>query len=130
MSLHANIDQLAASGGAVALAIGHPGHEQTLRVDLTWPSLFEGSLTLLGLTDHTTIRLAIGEQTLIIQKALDVVLAVVVPTVEVAAREAAREEHVLPRPPPAQLRSKRSVPPPPPRKGPRPIVGAMEPALP
>ena len=119
MSLHATIDQLAAVSGAIALAIDHPETERTLRVELTWPALFEGTMTFLDVNDETTIRLAIGEQTLIIQKVLDVVVAVVVPTVEEDVqpipRSVAREERAQPRPAPARAQGKRRGPPPPPR---------------
>lgn len=119
MSLHATLDQLAAVGGAVALAIDHPESERTLRVELTWPALFEGTMTFLDVNDETTIRLSIGEQTLVIQKVRDVVVAVVVPTVaedvQPIPRSVAREERAQPRPAAARPRSQRSAPPPPPK---------------
>ncbi|MEZ4453727.1 MAG: hypothetical protein R3B09_30005 [Nannocystaceae bacterium] len=90
MSLYANIDHLAAASGVVALAIDNPGHTRTFRGDQRWSAILEGSVKLLGLTDESTIRLVIGEHTLVVQKELDEVVAVVLPTGHAIAKSLRR----------------------------------------
>ena len=90
MSLYANIDHLAAASGVVALAIDNPGHTRTFRGDQRWSAILEGSIKLLGLTDEPTIRLVIGEHTLVVQKELEEVVAVVLPTGHAIAKSLRR----------------------------------------
>ena len=90
MSLYANIDHLAAASGVVALAIDNLGHTRTFRGDQRWSAILEGSIKLLGLTDESTIRLVIGEHTLVVQKELEEVVAVVLPTGHAIAKSLRR----------------------------------------
>jgi hypothetical protein len=90
MSLFANIEHLAAAPGVVAVTIDSPNHPRTFRGVDTWSPVLDASLQLFGQTGEDTIRLVIGQHTVIIQKEHGDTVAVVLPTGHAIAKSLRR----------------------------------------
>ncbi|MCA9688843.1 MAG: hypothetical protein R3A51_08230 [Nannocystaceae bacterium] len=90
MSLLANIDHLAAAKGIVALCVAGPNAPRQFRGVDTWNPVLEGAISLLELTDESTIRLVIGKHTMVVQKELGETVAVVLPTGHAIAKSLRR----------------------------------------
>lgn len=90
MSLFANIEHLAAAPGVVAVTIDSPNHPRAFRGVDTWAPVLDASLQLFGQTGEDTIRLVIGQHTVIIQKELGDTVAVVLPTGHAIAKSLRR----------------------------------------
>ena len=115
MSLLANIDHIAAADGVVAVTIATPGRDPAFRGVDRWAALLDGALGLLARTDEPSIRLIVGEHTIIAQKELGQAIAVVLPTGHPVAkslrrmiRRMARKErgpYVAPAPPAAPAKT-------------------------
>ena len=103
MSLLANMEHLAAARGVVAVTVDAPQHPRAFRgADVRAPVL-DASLGLFALTTEDTIRLVIGQHTVIIQKEHGQTVAVVLPTGHAIAkslrrmiRRLAKKERVTP----------------------------------
>lgn len=90
MSLFANIEHLAAAPGVVAVTIDSPTHPRTFRGVDNWAPVLDASLQLFSQTGEDTIRLVIGQHTVIIQKELGDTVAVVLPTGHAIAKSLRR----------------------------------------
>lgn len=90
MSLFANIEHLAAAPGVVAVTIDSPNHPRAFRGVDTWSPVLDASLQLFGQTGEDTIRLVIGQHTVIIQKEHGDTVAVVLPTGHAIAKSLRR----------------------------------------
>ena len=90
MSLFANIEHLAAAPGVVAVTIDSPSHPRAFRGVDNWAPVLDASLQLFGQTGEDTIRLVIGQHTVIIQKELGDTVAVVLPTGHAIAKSLRR----------------------------------------
>ncbi|MCB9753871.1 MAG: hypothetical protein H6713_28345 [Myxococcales bacterium] len=90
MSLLANIDHLAAAKGIVALCVDSPNSARKFRGVETWNAILEGAISLLSLTDESTIRLVIGKHTMVVQRELGETVAVVLPTGHAIAKSLRR----------------------------------------
>ena len=90
MSLFVNIEHLAAAPGVVAVTIDSPSHPRSFRGVETWAPVLDASLQLFGQTGEDTIRLVIGQHTVIIQKEHGDTVAVVLPTGHAIAKSLRR----------------------------------------
>jgi hypothetical protein len=90
MSLFANIEHLAAAPGVVAVTIDSPNHPRGFRGVDSWSPVLDASLQLFGQTGEDTIRLVIGQHTVIIQKEHGDTVAVVLPTGHAIAKSLRR----------------------------------------
>lgn len=90
MSLFANIEHLAAAPGVVAVTIDSPNHPRAFRGVESWSPVLDASLQLFGQTGEDTIRLVIGQHTVIIQKEHGDTVAVVLPTGHAIAKSLRR----------------------------------------
>lgn len=90
MSLFANIEHLAAAPGVVAVTIDSPSHPRAFRGVESWAPVLDASLQLFGQTGEDTIRLVIGQHTVIIQKEHGDTVAVVLPTGHAIAKSLRR----------------------------------------
>ncbi len=90
MSLYANIDHLAAASGVVALSVDSPEKERLFRGLERWRPVLDGAVKLLQMTGETSIRLVIGEHTMVVQHELKETVAVVIPTGHAIAKSLRR----------------------------------------
>jgi len=90
MSLYANIDHLAAASGVVALSVDSPEKERLFRGLERWRPVLDGAVKLLQMTDETSIRLVIGEHTMVVQHELKETVAVIIPTGHAIAKSLRR----------------------------------------
>jgi hypothetical protein len=90
MSLLANMEHLAAASGVVAVTIDSPQHPRAFRGVETWAPVLDASLALFDKTDEDTIRLVIGQHTIIVQKEHGQTVAVVLPTGHAIAKSLRR----------------------------------------
>ncbi|HEY8374883.1 MAG TPA: hypothetical protein VIK91_00285 [Nannocystis sp.] len=90
MSLFANIEHLAAAPGVVAVTIDSPNHPRAFRGVDSWAPVLDASLQLFNQTGEDTIRLVIGQHTVIIQKEHGDTVAVVLPTGHAIAKSLRR----------------------------------------
>ena len=90
MSLFANIDHLAAADGVVALTVETPGQGRAFRGVDRWAPLLDGAMGLLALTDEPPVRLVVGEHTIVVQRELGQIVAVVLPTGHAVAKSLRR----------------------------------------
>jgi hypothetical protein len=90
MSLFANIEHLAAAPGVVAVTIDSPNHPRGFRGVDSWAPVLDASLQLFSQTGEDTIRLVIGQHTVIIQKEHGDTVAVVLPTGHAIAKSLRR----------------------------------------
>lgn len=90
MSLFANIEHLAAAPGVVAVTIDSPNHPRAFRGVDSWAPVLDASLQLFSQTGEDTIRLVIGQHTVIIQKEHGDTVAVVLPTGHAIAKSLRR----------------------------------------
>jgi len=90
MTLLANIDHLAAADGIIALTIATPGHALAFRGAERWQPVLAKALELLALTDEPSIRIFVGEHTLVVQREADQVIAVATPTGHAIAKSLRR----------------------------------------
>lgn len=65
MSLSANIEHLAAASGIEAVCVETPARE--FRGDLAWRAVLEGSLDLFAKTDQSSVRVVVGDHTVVVQ---------------------------------------------------------------
>lgn len=90
MSLLANMEHLAAASGVVAVTIDSPQHPRAFRGVESWSPVLDASLDLFTKTDEDTIRLVIGQHTIIVQKEHGQTVAVVLPTGHAIAKSLRR----------------------------------------
>ena len=90
MSLLANMEHLAAASGVVAVTIDSPQHPRAFRGVETWAPVLDAALGLFDKTDEDTIRLVIGQHTIIVQKEHGQTVAVVLPTGHAIAKSLRR----------------------------------------
>jgi hypothetical protein len=90
MSLHNNIDHLAAANGVVALSVEAPEKQRLFRGVERWRPILDGAINLLRMTGETTIRLVIGDHTMVVQHELKETVAVVIPTGHAIAKSLRR----------------------------------------
>ena len=67
MSLLANMEHLAAASGVVAVTIDSPQHPRAFRGVENWGPVLDAALALFDKADEDTIRLVIGQHTIIVQ---------------------------------------------------------------
>ncbi len=90
MSLLANMEHLAAASGVVAVTVDAPQHPRAFRGADVWAPVLDASLGLFALTTEDTIRLVIGQHSVIIQKEHGQTVAVVLPTGHAIAKSLRR----------------------------------------
>jgi intracellular sulfur oxidation DsrE/DsrF family protein len=90
MSLHANIEHLAAAQGIEAVAVFNPSGPREVRGDERWTAVLDAALNLLGKTEEPTIRLVVGKHTVVVQTEKDETVAVVLPTGHAIAKSLRR----------------------------------------
>jgi hypothetical protein len=90
MSLRANIDHLATAPGIVAVTVADAQGNQDFRGQDNWSHILTASLGLLGKTDEPTIRLVIGQHTIVLQQEGEETVAVVLPTGHAIAKSLRR----------------------------------------
>ena len=90
MSLLANMEHLAAASGVVAVTIDSPQHPRAFRGAENWAPVLDAALGLFEKTDEDTIRLVIGQHTIIVQKEHGQTVAVVLPTGHAIAKSLRR----------------------------------------
>ena len=90
MSLLANMEHLAAASGVVAVTIDSPQHPRAFRGVENWGPVLDAALALFDKTDEDTIRLVIGQHTIIVQKEHGQTVAVVLPTGHAIAKSLRR----------------------------------------
>lgn len=90
MSLRANIDHLAAAQGIVAVSVVTPDHIRTTRGPDRWGPILDASMALLAKTEETSIRVVVGDHTLVVQAEGDENVAVVLPTGNAIAKSLRR----------------------------------------
>lgn len=84
------MEHLAAASGVVAVTIDSPQHPRAFRGVETWAPVLDAALALFDKTDKDTIRLVIGQHTIIIQKEHGQTVAVVLPTGHAIAKSLRR----------------------------------------
>ena len=90
MSLRANIDHLAAAQGIVAVTVADAGGTLEFRGEDNWNPILAAAMGLLKKTDESTIRLVIGQHTVVLQAEGDETVAVVLPTGHAIAKSLRR----------------------------------------
>lgn len=80
MSLVANIEHLASATGVVAVTIDAPNATRSFRGEASWSPVLDAALVLFAKTGEDTIRLVIGQHTVILQRESEQTVAVVLPT--------------------------------------------------
>lgn len=90
MSLLANLEHLAAASGVVAVTIDSPHHPRAFRGVEVWSAVLDASLDLFTKTSEDTIRLVVGQHTIIVQKEHGQTVAVVLPTGHAIAKSLRR----------------------------------------
>ena len=90
MSLRANIDHLAAAPGIVAVTVADPAGSLEFRGEESWNPILAAAMGLLKKTDESTIRLVIGQHTVVLQGEGDETVAVVLPTGHAIAKSLRR----------------------------------------
>ncbi|MEZ4385284.1 MAG: hypothetical protein R3A79_28415 [Nannocystaceae bacterium] len=90
MSLHNNIDHLAAAGGVVALSVDAPEKQRLFSGAERWRPILDGAINLLRMTGESSIRLVIGDHTMVVQNELKETVAVVIPTGHAIAKSLRR----------------------------------------
>ncbi|MFO0637031.1 MAG: hypothetical protein U0168_29725 [Nannocystaceae bacterium] len=90
MSLRANIDHLAAAPGIVAVNVADPAGNQEFRGEESWSPILAAAMGLLKKTDESTIRLVIGQHTVVLQGEGEETVAVVLPTGHAIAKSLRR----------------------------------------
>jgi hypothetical protein len=90
MSLRANIDHLAAAPGIVAVTVADPAGSLEFRGEQSWNPVLAAAMGLLKKTDESTIRLVVGQHTVVLQGEGDETVAVVLPTGHAIAKSLRR----------------------------------------
>jgi hypothetical protein len=90
MSLRANIDHLAAAPGIVAVTVADPAGSLEFRGEASWSPILAAAMGLLKKTDESTIRLVVGQHTVVLQGEGDETVAVVLPTGHAIAKSLRR----------------------------------------
>lgn len=90
MSLRANIDHLAAAPGIVAVTVADPAGSLEFRGEESWSPVLAAAMGLLKKTDESTIRLVVGQHTVVLQGEGDETVAVVLPTGHAIAKSLRR----------------------------------------
>ena len=89
MSLRANIEHLAAAGGIEAVTVVS-GQDREFRGDNSWQPVLDGALRLLEKTEENTIRVVIGDHTIVVQAEGEETVGVVLPTGHAIAKSLRR----------------------------------------
>jgi hypothetical protein len=79
MSLSANIDHLQIASGIQAVCV-LANEERDYRGEQRWHPVLDQALNLFALTDQATVRLVVGDHTVVVQRERDQVAAVALPT--------------------------------------------------
>ena len=90
MSLRANIEHLTAAQGIVAVMVADPAGNLEFRGEESWNAILSAAMGLLKKTDENTIRLVIGQHTVVLQSEGDETVAVVLPTGHAIAKSLRR----------------------------------------
>ena len=90
MSLRANIDHLATAQGIIAVSVVASDQPRSLRGEGRWGPILDASMTLLGKTGEKSIRLVVGDNTIVVQQEGDESVAVVLPTGHAIAKSLRR----------------------------------------
>ncbi len=90
MTLRANIDHLAAAPGIVAVTVADPAGSFEFRGEASWNPILSAAMGLLKKTDESTIRLVVGQHTVVLQGEGDETVAVVLPTGHAIAKSLRR----------------------------------------
>lgn len=90
MSLRANIEHLTAAQGIVAVMVADPAGSLEFRGEESWNAILSAAMGLLKKTDENTIRLVIGQHTVVLQSEGDETVAVVLPTGHAIAKSLRR----------------------------------------
>ena len=88
MSLLVNIDHLAVAAGIEAVVVDAGSRER--RGDASWHAVLDGALDLFKQTEEKSIRLVIGQNTVVVQREGDETVAVVLPTGHAIAKSLRR----------------------------------------
>lgn len=89
MSLRANIEHLAAAGGIEAVTVVS-GEDREFRGESNWQPVLDGAMRLLDKTEESTIRVVIGDHTIVVQSEGDETVGVVLPTGHAIAKSLRR----------------------------------------
>ncbi len=79
MSLAANIEHLNVANGIEAVTVQH-GDAREFRGDQSWREVLNHALGLFAISGQSTIRVVVGQHTVVVQKEGDEIAAVVLPT--------------------------------------------------
>lgn len=90
MSLRANIDHLAAAQGIVSVSVISNDSERELRGEESWGPLLEAGVSLLEKTGEKSIRVVVGDHTVVLQAEGDETVGVVLPTGHAIAKSLRR----------------------------------------
>ena len=77
MSLLANIDHLAAANGIEAVCVVTSAGSREARGSERWHELLHGSVRLFQMTSESSIRLVVGNHTMVVQRENEETVAVV-----------------------------------------------------
>lgn len=90
MSLFANIEHLAAAQGISAVTVETASKPREFRGDVTWNAILDSAVGLFKKTEEPSIRLVIGQHTVVVQRESEEVVAVVLPTGHAIAKSLRR----------------------------------------
>jgi hypothetical protein len=90
MTLRANIDHLATAPGIVAVTVADPAGSLEFRGESSWQAILAAAMGLLKKTDESTIRLVVGQHTVVLQSEGEETVAVVLPTGHAIAKSLRR----------------------------------------
>lgn len=90
MSLLANIDHLAAANGIEAVSVVTAAGARESRGAQSWHELLSGSIRLFQMTSESSIRLVVGNHTVVVQRESEETVAVVLPTGHAIAKSLRR----------------------------------------
>ena len=90
MSLFANIEHLSAAQGIVAVAVDSATKPREFRGDNNWNAILGSAVGLFQKTDEVSIRLVIGQHTVVVQRENEETVAVVLPTGHAIAKSLRR----------------------------------------
>lgn len=90
MSLSANIEHLIAASGIEAVTVASPHQSRGFRGAEAWAAVLDGALSLFAKTGEPSIRLVVGNHTIVVQKENEETVAVVLPTGHAIAKSLRR----------------------------------------
>lgn len=79
MSLFSNIDHIASAPGVIAVAVDSPDRPRAIRGPEVWVPVIDAALRVFAQTGEDTIRVVIGEHTLIHQRERGDIVTVIIP---------------------------------------------------